>query len=308
MRILYKYMPLRSSFFDDPLLRLTPPSELNDPFDSKPTQAGIEKKLKFFFDDQDEFEGPESDFRNIRTTYEGDLKNGLDQFGIISLTEDPYNLLMWSHYANEHRGLVISIVCDPSVFEYHDKFTEACGVSKTKPSRVSYSNMRPGQQMPDSTIYEYFEHNFYTHFAMTKGNDWIYEKEYRYLLRLTEADAAIVDINSANWISQQGDDIRITHIQEKTYKIEASCAEKRDILPWVLAISQGRSEISNVKLFKRLKPNSITGIYFGSRVSGDEILKAREGIEKSPLFGQSIRFHRSIESQDRFEINFEMLC
>ena len=37
MKILYKYMPFRLSFFDDPLLRLTPPSDLNDPFDSKET-------------------------------------------------------------------------------------------------------------------------------------------------------------------------------------------------------------------------------------------------------------------------------
>ncbi|OAT56748.1 hypothetical protein [Obesumbacterium proteus] len=68
-----------------------------------------------------------------------------------------------------------------------------------------------------------------------------------------------------------------------------------------------RSEISNVKLFKRLKENSITGIYFGSRASEENILRARDKIEKSSLFGQSVTFHRSIESQDRFEINFEKL-
>ena len=299
-------MPFRLSFFDDPLLRLTPPSDLNDPFDSKPTQAGIEKKLKFFFDDRDDLEdaGAES---GIRAAYEKDLRSGLDRFGIISLTEDPYNLLMWSHYAAEHKGLVVSISCDSSTFEYHDKFTETCGVSKLKPTRVKYSNMRPGNQMPDSTIYEYFEHNFYTHFAMTKGNDWIYEKEYRYLLRIAEADVAIADINLPSWASSQGADIRITHLYDNSYKIEAACVEKRDLLPWVLAFAQGRSEISNVKLFKRLKENSITGIYFGSRASEENILRARDKIEKSSLFGQSVTFHRSIESQDRFEINFEKL-
>ena len=309
MKILYKYMPFRLSFFDDPLLRLTPPSDLNDPFDSKPTQAGIEKKIKFFFDDRDDrddLEDAEAE-SGIRAAYEKDLRSGLDRFGIISLTEDPYNLLMWSHYAAEHKGLVVSISCDSSTFEYHDKFTEICGVSKLKPTRVKYSNMRPGYQMPDSTIYEYFEHNFYTHFAMTKGNDWIYEKEYRYLLRLAEADVAIADINLPSWASSQGAGIRITHLYDNSYKIEAACVEKRDLLPWVLAFAQGRSEISNVKLFKRLKENSITGIYFGSRASEENILRARDKIEKSSMFGQSVTFHRSIESQDRFEINFEKL-
>ncbi|WP_434707124.1 DUF2971 domain-containing protein [Pseudomonas sp. R1-1] len=307
MRILYKYMPLRDSFFDDPLLRLTPPSGLNDPFDSKPTQAGVEKKLKFFFDERDEFKDTDPKSVSIRAAYERDLKTGLDQFGIISLTEDPYNLLMWSHYANEHRGLVVSILCDSSTFDYHHNFTETCGVSKTKPTRVRYSNVRPGYQMPDSTIYEYFEHNFYTHFAMIKGNDWIYEKEYRYLLRLMEADVAIVDVNFASWANSQGADFRITHLHGKTYKVEASCVEKRDSLPWLLAFAQGRKNISNVMLFKRLRKNSVKGIYFGCRVSGRDILKAREKIEENPLFGNSISFHRSIESQDRFEITFERL-
>lgn len=307
MGILYKYMPLRSSFFDDPLLRLTPPSELNDPFDSKPTQAGIDKKLKFFFDDQDELDDTKYSSIDIRSSYERDLRNGLDRFGIISLTEDPYNLLMWSHYAAEHKGLVVSISCDDSTFEYHDHFTENCGISKTHPTRVTYSNVRPGIEMPDTTIYEYYEHNFHSHFAMTKGNDWIYEKEHRYLLRLSEADVAIADINFDNWANSQDPDIRITHIYKNSYKIEASCAENRGKLPWVLAFAQGRRAISKVMLFKRLKKKSIRGFYFGSRASEEDIIKARAKIENNPFFAQSISFHKSIESQDRFEINFERL-
>lgn len=302
--ILYKYMPFRLSFFDDPLLRLTPPSDLNDPFDSKPTQAGIEKKIKFFFDGEPEDAEAEP---GIRTAYEKDLRNGLDRFGIISLTEDPYNLLMWSHYAAEHKGLVLSISCDESTFEYHDKFTESCGVSKLKPVQVKYSNIRPGHEMPDDAIYEYFENNFYTHFAMTKGNDWIYEKEYRYLLRLTEADVAIAEISLPGWADRQAPDMRVTHLYDNSYKIEAASVEKRGLLPWVLAFAQGRGEISNVKFFKRLKANSIAGIYFGSRVSQENILIAKNKIESSSLFGPFIKFHKSVESQDKFEINFEEL-
>lgn len=305
MEILYKYMPLRSSFFDDPLLRLTPPSDLNDPFDSKPTQAGIDKKIKFFFDDQEELNNTEYNSIGIRSSYERDLRSGLDRFGIISLTEDPYNLLMWSHYAAEHKGLIVAISCNDSTFEYHDQFTENCGISKTEPTRVTYSNVRPGIEMPDTAIYEYFEHNFHSHFAMTKGNDWIYEKEYRYLLRLSEADVAIADINLQEWVKCQGPDICITHLYKNTYKIEASCPEKHDILPWVMAFGQGRGAICNVMFFKRLKKNSIRGFYFGSRVREEDIVKSLEKIENNPLFGQSISFYRSIESQDRFEINFE---
>jgi len=300
-------MPLRFAFFDDPLLRLTPPSVLNDPFDSKPTQAGIEKKLEFFINEDNDFGDEPADPESIREIYENDLRNGLDKFGVISLTEDPYNLLMWSHYANEHKGIIVSVCCDSSTFEYHDKFTERCGVSKKEPERVIYSNRRPGHEMPDNTIYEYFEHNFYTHFAMTKGNDWIYEKEHRYLIRLTEADAAIVSANSTDWASSQTKDILITPLGGAIYKVQASSPSKRDVLPWFLAVSQGRKEISDVKLFKRLKRGALTGVYFGCRVTDEEISQVREKIESNDLLGNSISLYRSVENQDRFEINFERL-
>ena len=32
VQTIYKYMPLRDEFFDDPLFRITPPTALNDPF------------------------------------------------------------------------------------------------------------------------------------------------------------------------------------------------------------------------------------------------------------------------------------
>lgn len=300
-------MPLRLSFFDDPLLRITPPSELNDPFDSKPTQIGIEKKIQFFISEDSEFGDYQASPESIKETYENDLRNGLNEFGVISLTEDPYNLLMWSHYANEHKGLIISICCDSSTFDYHDKFTEKCGVSKKEPERVIYSNRRPGYDMPDNTIYEYFEHNFYTHFAMTKGNDWIYEKEHRYLIRLTEADAAIVIANSSDWASKQTQDVIITPIGGSKYKVEASSPSKRDFLSWFLAFAQGRREISDIKLFKRLKQNALTGVYFGCRVTDEEIVKVKEKIESNHLLGNSISLYKSIENQDRFEIDFERL-
>ena len=34
---------------------------------------------------------------------------GLQSFGVLSLTRNPINNLMWSHYADEHRGVVLGI-------------------------------------------------------------------------------------------------------------------------------------------------------------------------------------------------------
>lgn len=32
-----------------------------------------------------------------------------DSFGILSLSEDPRNILMWSHYGDEHKGVCVEI-------------------------------------------------------------------------------------------------------------------------------------------------------------------------------------------------------
>lgn len=65
--------------------------------------------------------------------------------------------------------------------------------------------------------------------------------------------------------------------------------------------------MSNVMYFKRLKRNAIIGIYFGSRVSGEDMLAVRKKVENNPLFAGSIRFYKSVESQDKFEVAFEKL-
>jgi len=296
-------MPLRLSFFDDPLVRLTPPSALNDPFDSKPTEIGIEKKLSFFMRHNEE-----SNPEKLREIYKNDLETGLNQYGIISLTEDPHNLLMWSHYADEHRGLIISLTCDGSTFDYHDRYTENCEVSQTTPARVSYSSRRPGHDLPDNAIYEYFESGFYTHYALTKGDNWIYEKEHRYILNLWEADAAIVDVNSLEWVSnQKNDEVSLTHLGGNTYKAEAVGRDNRRVLTWWLAYAKGKEHISSVRLFKRIKPESLVGIYLGCRVTHEEERAIIERIEKSERFSKTISIYKGKENRDRFELDFELL-
>lgn len=300
-------MPLRHSFFDDPLLRLTPPLELNDPFDSKPTKEGIGKKIKFLLDEASENGNSHTDTLNLKSIYEKDLRNGLNEFGVISLTEDPYNLVMWSHYAAQHKGIVISVRCNSSTFEYHDTLTEKCGISKKVPQRVTYTDRRPGFEMPEETIYEYFEQNFFSHFAMSKSNDWSYEKEHRYLIRLSEADVAIINARSDEWANIQTDDFKVTHLEDLKFKVEAKESSKRCLLPAFLALNGGARYVKDVTLYKRLSRNALVGVYFGCRVADHKIGQVRANIERSQYIEDSVKLYRGVVSQDRFEIDFQRL-
>lgn len=302
MKVLYKYMPFRASFFDDPLLRLTPPSALNDPFDSKPTQLAINKKSHFFFNASREDDDEPND--ELRSYYENDLRYCLERFGIISLTENHKNLLMWSHYAKDHSGVVIEVSNEHPIFNYHHLTHRQCGVSKQHPIKVEYTNVRPGQDIPDTAIYEYFEYNFHTHFATVKGTPWEYEQEYRYLLTLNEVDVGLVRLLKKIEDIQETR-LSVKHVHEDLYKVECTSPEDRDLLKWYLAIHQGRGNICDVIHFKRLNRDAIKAIYFGCRVSDKSIKEARIRMIKSGFYSKEIKFYKGRASDDLFEINFE---
>ena len=47
---------------------------------------------------------------------EATFRNSISQFGIIALTTDPKNILMWSHYAQNHTGVCLEFATDIQPF------------------------------------------------------------------------------------------------------------------------------------------------------------------------------------------------
>jgi hypothetical protein len=95
------------------------------------------------------------------------------EFGLLSLTRTRTNLLMWAHYADEHRGAVIAIDVDDPQFSYADE----------KRGPVDYRSFRPQVAADEEVMLKHF---FY------KSDDWRYEDEYRIVRRFpsppTETD------------------------------------------------------------------------------------------------------------------------
>jgi len=105
-------MPFREEFFDNFLLRATPVYDLNDPFEGAVTFEHIKNEndaLNKFFNITENQDYLLNDFL-------GDTQMDLHDFGIISLTEDPLNPIMWSHYADNHKGIVIQLNITKSFF------------------------------------------------------------------------------------------------------------------------------------------------------------------------------------------------
>lgn len=83
-------------------------------------------------------------------------------YGILCLTTDPCNYLMWSHYAKSHTGFCVGFNTEV-LFHFVGGWLQP----------VSYTDKVPYLSLTKSTI------EFITHLASTKGIIWEYENEFR---------------------------------------------------------------------------------------------------------------------------------
>ncbi|GGD75376.1 DUF2971 domain-containing protein [Lacimicrobium alkaliphilum] len=154
---MYKYMPLRKEFFANFLVRATQRCALNDPFEVLPSRTWLEEACRHNnhpVDDQS-FE----DLLDLVT------KLNLNTMGIVSLTYRPDNILMWSHYADEHKGVVVE------VDENNRKLKNAFGKNEDQElaQNVVYRVDRLQKYEDDKMFMPY----------LYKSIDWNYEEEQR---------------------------------------------------------------------------------------------------------------------------------
>lgn len=112
--------------------------------------------------------------------------------GILCLSEIPDSLLMWSHYADSHKGFVIGFDSTHGFFD--QRMAEDDVIRKVKP--VRYTNERPSftgfSRNPDET--EIF--SFADHMLLTKADVWENEREWRMVNILEAASEHIGDFPS----------------------------------------------------------------------------------------------------------------
>jgi hypothetical protein len=201
--MLYKYLPVsRVGVLDNGEIRFTQPEALNDPFEASPL-IGAPLEIKDLIesterDAQDLWENtsPEEKTPENRKILHDTVKdlnaeilkntspaslgsklmNGLDglnkRLGVPSLSRTFSNLLMWSHYAENHRGFVIGLD------ETHEFFhQEDCEGISTFPYKVSYTTQRSIAHTGDIDAYEKI--------LCEKPTDWAYEEEVRIFRNFT---------------------------------------------------------------------------------------------------------------------------
>jgi hypothetical protein len=98
--------------------------------------------------------------------------------GVFCLSEVRESILMWGHYTGNHRGLVVGFESTDPFFSKQRSESDEFGFLRP----VIYQVRRPQVTLADTTSPAWFQ---------TKSDDWAYEKEWRIVRPLSQANQRI---------------------------------------------------------------------------------------------------------------------
>ncbi|RKD90463.1 DUF2971 domain-containing protein [Mangrovibacterium diazotrophicum] len=183
--ILYKYVNQdRVDILKNRKIRFTQYYNQNDPYDCTFALMPLDKEKE---------DAEEDDYRAERAQLEVYLEEKFSQLGMLCLTEDPSNLLMWSHYAGNHKGMVIGFDTSNQFFNTTEKLydhhyggydylpTEGFGTVKS----IEYLEKRKFAKIGEKIrLHDIF---------FTKSVHWSYEKEYRIIKNINDFEPVEID-------------------------------------------------------------------------------------------------------------------
>lgn len=181
---LYKYQQLTAHSLASLLnetVWLSKPTSFNDPFDCAITLS--KDKLKESMDhavseiarmhhiskeqiaNHDKLTPQdENSYEWLRTS----LKNTMQEVGVLCLSRTPSEILMWSHYADNHKGFCVEYDCTEGTLL--KKLAQPVRYSDSIPA-LSLANLPSGA-----------ENNFLDACIYTKAKQWEYEQEWRVIM------------------------------------------------------------------------------------------------------------------------------
>lgn len=194
---LYKYRPFNKNTLKLILegeLFFSKPKDFNDPFDSyideiiEGTDDDFNQYLKRIMKNDQNINDIMKRIKNKEINFINFLEKNKSQnyFNIFCFSRNYNNILMWSHYADEHKGICIgfniSHVDENSLTlkckENYIDINKTKGFNNLPVFHVVYSKERP---VPYNIIKS--KHQELRDFIYSKSIDWKYEEEYRIVLQ-----------------------------------------------------------------------------------------------------------------------------
>lgn len=180
---MYKFTAFRESFFNDRKVRMTQPRFFNDPFESA-VNSSVASDI--WLNELKRWGVGDEEYIVNHLRHNSVIDSSIS---VLSLTESSHNLLMWAHYANEHKGIIVEVDINHEFFNSKDR-----GFSG-KYFNVQYNNerlntndfLRNNSGLPPGNL-------------LKKSTEWEYEDETRFFL--TKDKVEVSKDNSDVWLCQ----------------------------------------------------------------------------------------------------------
>ncbi|WP_429185921.1 DUF2971 domain-containing protein [Aeromonas veronii] len=300
MEILYKYSDYYGmKSINDPALRLSPTAILNDPFENRLNEEvinNIKEKISLKglgFDVNPNFPKHfETSFLMQR------INEQIDDYGIVSLSETPRNLLMWAHYANEHKGICIGY--KRNLFEsLPDQISNYISNAESyTPVKVNYDNIRPqviSDNRPDLDKVK----SYVLQQLTTKSDDWMYEKEHRCIIPIHWADEIKIMKDSDAYSDLIHSDLIKGFIDEGQIKKNKDGNYDGELLSPMISLYK---RYEGAIFLKKIKKESIASIHLGCRFNREIANKIISYVSKKESGLSHIKIYQCAPSSNRFEI------
>ncbi|UCM63659.1 DUF2971 domain-containing protein [Aeromonas hydrophila] len=280
-------------------IRLSAPATLNDPFESilnKVVEEKLKSKLSLMDLGYPDISGHFSSSIMERIKNKA-IKNLINDYGVVSLSETPRNLLMWSHYANEHEGICIGF--NEDLFEDVSHIPTEYEIEYYKPQKVNYDSMRPqNNEIIINPIEEVRVHARQQ--LLTKSDEWIYEKEHRCIIPLEVADKML-------WLKSNNESSAESSVQAaiddlRQEKLLDEIATNTYSGVGIMTLVGFANEIKGAIFLKKINPKSIKTIHLGCKM---DLSKKKEIIFEITSPNCPLHHVKVIDcrlSEDRFEL------
>ena len=242
-------------------IRFTQPCQLNDPFEMSPVydESITDIDETGFLEKEDIIH-----FYNVLFNY--------NYLGLC-LTLKSKSILMWSHYASEHRGVILEFNLNSTFF--NNGYLYKIPYSNKRPKVVS-CNIIKKLASNSATSEEFSE---YCKSIFTKASCWKYEKEVRFIKPVSELER--LDGTKCYYDKDFSGLIKIINTKEKGL----------------------RKEYCDI-FVKKLEQDTIKAVYFGINSSKElkEKIKSRFNDK-----GFTVEYYQSELSDKHFKLNYNKI-
>ncbi|AVP84662.1 DUF2971 domain-containing protein [Aeromonas hydrophila] len=292
MNILFKYYKsLDLSYFKHPTMKISNTTKLNDPFERQIDSGLMDLVLNTFPEAVPESESAWKKFAPARN--ELSFLSRICQIGIISLSETPRNILMWSHYADQYKGICIGYRSD--FLDKYEGMTHDVLPTIYHPQKINYDNSRydPLTDIFTANDKDELRKQIIQMSLLRKGDDWLYEKEHRSIIPM-EFYNRVICIGEKNAYEYESEFDFLTAINERHLKIKKTPSK---------SIIDHEGLIFALEIDKK----SIVSVYFG--IEADDFfqyVELYEEIIKDPELSH-VKFYIATPSNTKFELRFSAM-